>query len=252
MRTVAELWNPEEVLRWASNTFKQGIEIASGFGAEGIVLLDFAARVCPGVKVFTLDTGYIFPQTLELANKVELRYGMGIEKLQSEITPDSQAQLYGPALWQRDPDLCCEIRKVRPLKNKLASLSAWVTAIRREQTLSRRNVGKVEWDSKFQLVKINPLADWTCEQIWTYIQKHRLPYNTLHDQGYPSIGCIQCTQPVSPEAHPRSGRWASFTKMECGLHQPADAKDLSEYAKVTTDAETAPGNDRYSKIQETR
>lgn len=252
MRALAEDWNPEEVLRWAFNTFRPGIEIASGFGAEGIVLLDFAARVCPGVKVFTLDTGYIFPETLELANKVELRYGMRVEKLQSEVTPDSQAQLYEPALWNRNPDLCCEIRKIRPLKNKLASLSAWVTAIRREQTPSRRNVGKVDWDSKFQLVKINPLADWRGEQIWTYIHKHRLPYNTLHDQGYPSIGCIQCTQPVSHEAHPRSGRWASFSKMECGLHQQADANYLSEHTVASTDIEKPSDNDRYSKIQETR
>jgi phosphoadenosine phosphosulfate reductase len=130
-------------------------------------------------------------------------------------------------------------------------LCAWVTAIRREQTPARKNVGKVEWDSKFQLVKINPLADWTREQIWTYIQKHKLAYNTLHDQGYPSIGCIQCTQPVSPEAHPRSGRWTSFSKMECGLHQQADAKYLSEHTGVSAGAENPSDDDRYIKIRET-
>lgn len=249
---MAEDWNPEEVLRWAFDAFEPGIEIASGFGAEGIVLLDLAARLCPSVKVFTLDTGYIFPQTLELANKVELHYGMHIERLQSEVTPDAQAQIYGPALWNRDPDLCCDIRKIRPLKKKLASLCAWVTAIRREQTPARKDVGKVEWDSKFQLVKINPLADWTREQIWTYIQEHKLAYNTLHDQGYPSIGCIQCTQPVSPEANPRSGRWASFSKMECGLHEQADVKYLSDDAAVSTEAQKPPDNGRYSKIRETR
>jgi phosphoadenosine phosphosulfate reductase len=252
MRAVAEEWNPEEVLRWAFNAFDPEIEIASGFGTEGIVLLDLAARSCPGLKVFTLDTGYLFPQTLELANTVELHYGMRVERLQSEITPDAQAQIYEPGLWNRDPDLCCEIRKIRPLKKKLGSLCAWVTAIRREQTPSRKNVGKVEWDSKFQLVKINPLADWTREQIWTYIQKHRLAYNTLHDQGYPSIGCIQCTQPVTPEAHPRSGRWASFSKMECGLHEQEDAKYLSEHAGASTDAEKPSDKDGYSNIQETR
>jgi phosphoadenosine phosphosulfate reductase len=237
MRDVAEEWNPEEVLRWAFDAFQPGIEIASGFGAEGIVLLDLAARACPLLKVFTLDTGYIFPQTLELTNKVELRYGMRVERLHPEVTPDAQAQIYEPALWNKDPDLCCEIRKIRPLKKKLASLCAWVTAIRREQTQLRKHAGKVEWDSKFQLVKINPLADWTHERVWRYIEKHQLAYNPMHDQGYPSIGCIQCTDPVSPEAHPRSGRWTKFSKMECGLHQHADEKSLSEHAGASTDTE---------------
>src|SRR5579872_5362190 len=118
MRDVAEEWNPEEVLRWAFAAFEPGIEIASGFGAEGVVLLDLASRICPRLKVFTLDTGYIFPQTLELANKLELRYAMRVERLHSEITLDAQAQTYGPALWNRDPDQCCEIRKIIPLKKK--------------------------------------------------------------------------------------------------------------------------------------
>jgi phosphoadenosine phosphosulfate reductase len=249
MRSVAEGWSPEEVLGWAFDAFEPGIEIASGFGAEGMVLLDLAARICPRLKVFTLDTGYIFPQTLELANKVEVRYGMRVERLQSEVTPDAQAQIYEPGLWNRDPDLCCEIRKIRPLKKKLASLCAWVTAIRRQQTPLRKNAGKVEWDSKFQLAKINPLADWTQEQVWRYIEKHGLAYNPLHDQGYPSIGCIQCTDPVSPEAPSRSGRWASFSKMECGLHQQTDEKSLPEPAGASTDAEKPSDNDRYGKTQ---
>jgi phosphoadenosine phosphosulfate reductase len=248
LRGVAEEWNSEEVLRWAFDAFEPGIEIASGFGAEGTVLLDIAARTCPRLKVFTLDTGYIFPQTLELANKIELRYGIRVEKLQSEVTPDAQAQMYEPALWNKDPDLCCEIRKITPLKKKLASLGAWVTAIRREQTPSRKNAAKVEWDSKFKLVKINPLADWTQEQIWRYIRKHRLAYNALHDQGYPSIGCIQCTAQVSVEAHPRSGRWVGFSKTECGLHQQMDAKYLSEHKSISTDVENASDSDN-SKIQ---
>ena len=249
MRGVAEGWSPEEVLGWAFDAFQPGIEIASGFGAEGIVLLDLAARIRPRLKVFTLDTGFIFPQTLELANKVELRYGMRVERLQSEVTPDAQAQIYEPALWSRDPDLCCEIRKIKPLKKKLATLCAWVTAIRREQTPSRTNAGKVEWDSKFQLIKINPLADWTHDQVWSYIKNHQLAYNPMHDQGYPSIGCIQCTEPVSSETHPRSGRWAKFSKMECGLHQQRDKDSLSEPASASTDVEERSAKHNYSKIR---
>ena len=244
MRDVAEEWNPEEVLRWAFAAFEPGIEIASGFGAEGVVLLDLASRICPRLKVFTLDTGYIFPQTLELANKLELRHAMRVERLHSEITPDAQAQIYGPALWDRDPDLCCEIRKIIPLKKKLASLCAWVTAIRREQTTLRKNAGKVEWDSRFELVKVNPIADWPRAEVWEYIEKHQLAYNPMHDQGYPSIGCIQCTKPVSPDAHPRSGRWANSSKMECGLHQPADEKCLLRPPSASTDDEKRSAADK--------
>src|SRR5579872_5362192 len=129
-------------------------------------------------------------------------------------------------------------------RKKLASLCAWVTAIRREQTTLRKNAGKVEWDSRFELVKINPIADWTRAEVWEYIEKHQLAYNPMHDQGYPSIGCIQCTAPVSPDAHPRSGRWANSSKMECGLHQPADEKCLLRPPSASTDDEKRSAADK--------
>jgi len=215
---AAESWPPEEVLRWASAKFADDMEIASAFGAEGIVLIDLASRILPTLKVFIVDTGFLFPQTLDLARKVERRYGIQIERVVSEITPDLQDDLYQPTLWNREPDLCCRIRKVETLRKKLANLKAWITAIRRSQTPARSAAAKVEWDSKFQLMKINPLADWTHEMVWEYIRKHQLPYNPLHDQNYPSIGCIQCTRPVRAGENPRAGRWSAFSKQECGLH----------------------------------
>ncbi len=214
----AEKWSTRELLSWASEVFGSDLEIASAFGAEGIVLIDIASHVMPDLRVFILNTGYLFPETLELLNKVEARYGIRVDKVVPEISVDSQAALYQPALWGKDPDLCCEIRKVRPLRRKLSTLKAWVTAIRRDQTVHRRNVPKLHWDDNFQLVKINPLADWTHEMVWSYIRQHRLAYNPLHDQNYPTLGCIQCTVPIRPGEDLRSGRWSGFAKQECGLH----------------------------------
>lgn len=215
---LCENWDVREVLRWAFTTFQTDIEIASAFGAEGVVLIDIASSIFCKPKVFTVDTGFLFDETLALARQIEIRYGIRVEWVQSEITPDDQAKVYRPALWKEDPDLCCEIRKVRPLRKKLSGLRAWVTAIRRDQTPARRSAKKIEWDSNFQLVKINPLVDWTHEMVWEYINQHRLAYNPLHDQSYPSIGCTHCTLPVSAGHDKRSGRWAGFTKIECGLH----------------------------------
>jgi phosphoadenosine phosphosulfate reductase len=213
-----ESWTAEQVLQWAFETYRNGVAIASGFGAEGIVTIDIAAQINPHPAVFTLDTGYLFPETLALIEKVERRYGIRVHRIASSVTPAAQAELYQPALWSRNPDLCCRIRKVEPLRRKLAGLRAWVTAIRQDQTLARQNARKIEWDSRFQLVKINPLADWTSEMVWSYIRTHRLDYNPLHDQGYPSIGCTHCTRPIKAGESPRAGRWSGLAKTECGIH----------------------------------
>ena|SRR5277367_3607556 len=214
---LAEQWSAEDTLRWAFSTFGKQFEIASGFGVEGMVLIDIAARIqLP--RVFTLDTDFLFPETYELIERVEKHYGIQVELLKSALTPAEQAGLHGSELWKRDPDACCNLRKVEPLRKKLAELCAWATSIRREQTVARANVRKVEWDAKFHLVKINPLADWSSQRIWAYVHEHDVPYNPLHDRGYPSIGCTHCTRSVLPGEDARAGRWSGFAKTECGLH----------------------------------
>jgi len=217
-RDEAERWSPEQVLRWGFERFGRDIAIASAFGAEGIVLIDIAARIRGDFRVFTLDTGFFFPETYALIESVERRYGIRVERCRPALSPAEQARLHGEALWKRQPDRCCAIRKVEPLKAKLAELSAWIAALRREQTAARANVAKIEWDSKFDLVKLNPLADWTHDQVWEYIRAHHVPYNPLHDHGYPSIGCTHCTRPVRIGEDLRDGRWSGFAKTECGLH----------------------------------
>jgi phosphoadenosine phosphosulfate reductase len=217
-QTAAETWSPGKILRWSFETYGDRVEMASGFGVEGMVLIDLAARIYPRVRVFTLDTGFLFPETDQLIETVERRYGIAVERIRPPLSPDEQAETYGPALWRTTPDQCCALRKVEPLREKLSKLRAWITAIRREQTAARAQARKVEWDAKFQLVKINPIADWTTGRVWAYIRKNDVPYNPLHDTGYPSVGCTHCTRAVRPGEHPRAGRWSGFEKTECGLH----------------------------------
>jgi len=214
----AESWKPEQVLAWAFATYGENVAIATGFGVEGMALLDIASRVNPDLKVFTGDTEFLFPETYDLMDRVEQKYGIKVERLYSQLTPEEQAEEFGPKLWARNPDQCCALRKVEPLQRKLATLDAWVTAIRRGQTSDRAGVRKVDWDEKFNLVKISPLADWTREMVWNYVIRHEVPYNPLHDRNYPSIGCTHCTRPVLPGEDPRAGRWSGFRKTECGLH----------------------------------
>lgn len=234
-RIQSEKWAPEEILRWAFALFGRNIAIASAFGAEGMALIDLASRVQSDFRVFTLDTELLFPETYDLMDRVQKRYGITVERVYSPLTPEEQEQLHGPELWTRNPDKCCHLRKVVPLTGKLAELHAWIAAIRRDQTASRAGVGKVEWDSKFHLVKINPIADWTSEMVWSYLRKHDVPYNPLHDQNYPSIGCTHCTRAIHPGEHARAGRWAGVEKTECGLHvaDPESARSLVQIAKPT-------------------
>lgn len=218
IQILAETWNAAEVLQWAFRTFGKRVEMASGFGAEGMALIDVAARLNPDLRLFTIDTEFLFPETYQLIEKVERRYGITVERVRPRLTPEGQEEVYGPALWSINPDQCCALRKVEPLKEKLAGLRAWITAIRRDQTSARAGARKVEWDQKFQLVKINPIADWTTKDVWNYLHQHDVPYNPLHDQNFTSIGCTHCTRAIRPGEDPRAGRWAGFQKTECGLH----------------------------------
>jgi phosphoadenosine phosphosulfate reductase len=218
IQDVAESWSPERVLRWAFETWKKDVAISSAFGAEGMVLIDMASRVDADFRLFTLDTEFLFPETYDLMERVEKRYGVRVERVYSALTPEEQENSHGQALWKRNPDQCCDLRKIEPLRRKLAGLRGWITAIRRDQTRARAQARKVEWDRKFQLVKINPLVDWNAEKVWQYIRQHDVAYNPLHDRHYPSIGCTHCTRAVQPGEDPRAGRWSDFEKTECGLH----------------------------------
>jgi phosphoadenosine phosphosulfate reductase len=218
LQIEAEAWKPGRVLEWAFDAFGDGVAISSAFGAEGMVLIDIASRVRQNFRLFTLDTEFLFPETYNLMDQVERRYGITIERVYPLNSPEEQERVYGARLWERDPDECCNLRKVEPLRRKLGQLKAWITSIRRDQTLARAAAGKVEWDAKFGLVKINPIADWTSKQVWQYIREHDVPYNALHERNYPSIGCTHCTRAVRPGEDSRAGRWAGSSKTECGLH----------------------------------
>ena len=210
---------PEDVLRWAFETFGDRVALAYSFGgASGAALLHMAARINPGVRVFYLDTGFLFPETYAQVEEASRRYGITPLGVKSALTPEEQAREYGEALWQRNPDLCCQLRKVEPNARALAGLEAWITGIRRDQGETRAATGIVEWSEKFGLVKINPMAHWGKQKVWGYILEHKVPYNTLLDRGYKSLGCTHCTRPVAASEDERAGRWSEFDKTECGLH----------------------------------
>jgi phosphoadenosine phosphosulfate reductase len=225
LQNAAETWTPQRTLAWAFETFGNGVAISSAFGAEGMVLVDMASNVRKDFRLFTIDTEFLFPETYSLMDRIEEKYGVKIEKVLPVLSPEEQERTHGAALWSRNPDLCCNLRKVEPLRRKLSELSAWITSIRRDQTSARAAARRIEWDANFGLVKINPIVDWTSKQVWRYIHDHDVPYNELHDQNYPSIGCTHCTRAVRPGEDPRGGRWPGFAKTECGLHIIAPAAD---------------------------
>jgi phosphoadenosine phosphosulfate reductase len=218
VQLTAESWSPQRVLSWAFETFGNEVAISSAFGAEGMALIDMASRVRKDFRLFTIDTEFLFPETYNLIDRIEEKYGTKVERVSSLHSPEEQERIYGAALWTRDPDQCCNLRKVEPLRRKLGELDAWITSIRRDQTSFRRDARKVEWDAKFGLVKVNPIADWSSKQVWRYLLEHGVPYNSLHDQNYPSIGCTHCTRAIKPGEDPRAGRWSGSSKTECGLH----------------------------------
>ncbi len=208
-----------DILRWATGRYGK-LTFATGFGAEGCVVIDLIARHALPIDLFTLDTGVLFPETYAVWKKLEQRYGVTIRAVTPELTIPAQALLHGPRLWERDPDRCCELRKIVPLRNALTGFDGWITALRREQTPERGHARVVEHDRKFNLVKINPLAGWTHDDVWAHVYANDVPVNELHDQGYPSIGCQPCTSAVAADEDPRAGRWRGTAKKECGLHVP--------------------------------
>jgi len=210
---------PQEVLRWAIEEFGSDVALATGFGAEGCVLVHMVASIDPAARIFFLDTDLLFPETYKLRDQLAARYGVRFERRSSPRSLEQQALRNGEKLWEREPDLCCRLRKVEPLRDMLSGLQAWITAIRREQSQTRANARVIERDPKFGLIKINPLAGWSKPQVWAHIFKHEVPYSPLYDQGYSSSGCRPCTTPVQINEDQRAGRWRGFQKTECGLHQ---------------------------------
>ena len=205
-----------EILDWAAATFSDDLVVASNM--QDAVLIELAAAARPGVDVLFLETGYHFAETLGTRDAVAHTYGVRIVQAEPEHSVEEQDRLEGKDLFASDPGRCCELRKVIPLKQTLARYGAWVTGVRRVEAPTRAATPLVTWDERHALVKVNPLAHWTDAQMDAYIAEHAVLVNPLVGEGYPSIGCAPCTQKPAPGADPRSGRWAGFTKTECGLH----------------------------------
>jgi phosphoadenosine phosphosulfate reductase len=209
---------PIEILQWGVETFFPRLTMATAFGPEGCILIHLLAEVEPRVRVFNLDTGYQFPETLALRDRIAQRYGIEVEMVQPDKTVAEYERVHGGPLYVSNSDQCCYERKIVPLRRALVGYESWITAIRADQSSHRAKARVVGWDSKFGLVKINPLLNWTKRDVWAFIVANRVPYNPLHDQGYPSIGCWPCTRPVEGDQDERAGRWAGQAKTECGLH----------------------------------
>lgn len=205
--------SPEEVLAYMVERFHPRLYVACSFQKEASVIMDMLLRIEPEARFFTLDTGLFFAETYAIWREIEERYGVMVDVYQG-MSLARQADLHGGELWRRDPDACCGIRKVTPLKDALAEVDGWVSGLRREQSPQRASTPKLHWDKKNELWKANPLADWSEKDVWRYIVDNDVPYNELHDRGYASIGCIHCTRPGTA----REGRWSQTDKVECGLH----------------------------------
>ena len=210
--------SPQDILAWAVRRYHPKLMMATAFGPEGCCILHMLSEIEPGVHVINLDTGYQFAETLELRERILDRYGIAVELVRPEQTVAEYEREHGGPLYVHRPDQCCYDRKIVPLRMAVQGYAAWISAIRGDQTEHRKVAGVVQWDAKFGLVKVNPLLRWTKTDVWKFLLDHDVPYNPLHDQGYPSIGCWPCTAPVEDGGDERSGRWAGSKKKECGLH----------------------------------
>lgn len=213
-----ETATPAEILAWTAETFAPHFSVATAFGAEGMLIIHWLAQVAPTTPLFNLDTGYQFDETLQMVDRVRERYGMEVELVRPELDTVVYEQLHKGPVYLENPDQCCNDRKMVPLKKRLQGVAAWASAIRRDQSPDRAKAPIVGWDRKFNLVKVSPLANWNKKQVWQTIVNQNVPYNPLHDQGYPSVGCKPCTRCVLNGEDERAGRWAGAKKTECGLH----------------------------------
>ena len=217
--TQLETSKPDDILRWAVDEFFPDLTLGCSFGGpSGMVLVAMIAEIEPRVEVFYLDTDFLFPETYTTRDRVIERYGINVVGYKSQLTPEEQAEKYGDKLWLTNPDLCCGLRKVEPNRRALAGKRAWISGLRRDQATTRRDTPAVQWVNQLEVVKVNPLVNWTEGDVWSYIVRNDVPYNPLHDRSYPSVSCTYCTQPVQAGDDLRSGRWQGLDKTECGLH----------------------------------
>lgn len=215
--------DPAEIVAWTLARFaRQRMVMTTSFGMEGCALIDMYARHPNPPPVIYLDTGFFFPETHALCERLRERYPtMHFINRGTSLTPDEQARRYGDELWKRDPDLCCRLRKVLPMAEVMRDVDVWITGLRRSQSQTRAELRVVEWDWQYEVLKVCPLANWDRRQVWEYVRAHDVPYNELHERGYPSIGCTHCTKPVPGSKigeYSREGRWSGTEKTECGLH----------------------------------
>lgn len=213
----------DELLCWCWNYFGDKAAIGTSFQGSGLVIIDHAIRNGCNFPIFTIDTGLLFPETLELKKKLEDFWDVKIQSVHPEQTIEEQKKTMGPELWKTNPDSCCQMRKVLPLQSRLSSLDVWITGLRRGQSDQRKSTNVLEmyeFDKlrESYIFKLNPMVNWSREKVWSYIKDHKIPYNTLHDKGYRSIGCWPCTKAISDGQHERAGRWEGFNKTECGIH----------------------------------
>jgi phosphoadenosine phosphosulfate reductase len=205
-----EAMSADDLLRWAHEEFGERLCLTCSWQRQSSALVHMVSELELGVDVVELDTLVLFPETYATRDRLVEQYGLELKSFQP-LEPIDR-------LWETDPDRCCGIRKVEPLERALAGYDAWITGIRREQSPTRANAQKVEWSERYGVWKIQPLVDWDSKRVDAYITVNEIPYNPLHDQGYPSIGCIHCTRPVTAGEDERAGRWAGSNKLECGIH----------------------------------
>lgn len=213
-----ETAQPDEIIAWAVENYFPKLTMATAFGPEGCVILYFLSKIEPRTPVFNLDTGYQFQETLELRDRIAAKYGIEVELKRPETTIAQYEALNGGPVYKTDPERCCFERKVKVLRQAAVGYDAWMSGIRRDQSPDRAKAPIIGWDKKFNLVKISPLANWSKKDVWKLIVQEEIPYNPLHDQGFPSIGCWPCTRAVKEGEDERAGRWSGTAKIECGLH----------------------------------
>ena len=214
--------SPEEIITWAVENHFPKLTMATAFGPEGCVILSMLAKIEPRVYVFNLDTGYQFQETHDLRDQIAEKYGIEVAYARPELTVEQYEAEHGGPLYEREPDRCCFDRKIKILREHVVGFTGWMSGIRRDQSAHRAKAPIVGWDKKFGLVKISPLANWTKKEVWKRITEEDVPYNPLHDQGYPSVGCWPCTRAVLFGEDERAGRWSGTAKTECGLHTVDD------------------------------
>ena len=220
---ISEDSAPAELIEWMLERFAGGRMLTTtAFGMEGCALIDMIAGRVSHFTVAYIDTGFLFPETLELRDRLARKYPhLDFVAHYPPLTSDQQTEQYGGKLWESNPDACCRMRKIIPMAKVLRDVDVWVTGLRRSQSSTRSGIKVVEWNWPYQVIKVNPLASWERKDVWAYVQAHDVPYNPLHEQGYPSIGCAHCTSPVEGSdvtTYTRQGRWNKSQKTECGLH----------------------------------